>query len=221
MGPCLSVTTRKHSGSVVQNVIKTSRQRGTLGRLGGPRHSGERTARRWSLYVFLFSCEGYKLTHRTLRSSLRRGGMYLFDTIESWWLLHSRLWRGYRRSRQRGRMHSGRTGTFSMSPQRLCSALTFRMSGNKARTRQEDAQNIERHIELVQPRAGKNTKNAETDSAAHLAEKEKIREKIKVRAAGKKVMADQILKAKSKSAGSRPKTSKLIPAEGGMGMQLD
>jgi len=96
-----------------------------------------------------------------------------------------------------------------------------RMSGNKARTRQEDAQNIERHIELVQPRAGKNTKNAETDSAAHLAEKEKIREKIKVRAAGKKVMADQILKAKSKSAGSRPKTSKLIPAEGGMGMQLD
>jgi large subunit ribosomal protein L24e len=96
------------------------------------------------------------------------------------------------------------------------------MSGNKARTRQEDAQNIERHIELVQPRAGKNTKNAETDSAAHLAEKEKIREKIKVRAAGKKVMADQILKAKSQSAGSRPKTSKLIPAEGGgMGMQLD
>jgi large subunit ribosomal protein L24e len=93
------------------------------------------------------------------------------------------------------------------------------MSGNKARTRQEDAQNIERHIELVQPRAGK---NKETEPAAHLAEKERIREKIKVRAAGKKVMADQILKAKSKSAGGRPKASKLIPAEGsGMGMQLD
>jgi large subunit ribosomal protein L24e len=103
----------------------------------------------------------------------------------------------------------------------FCARLISRMSGNKARTRQEDAQNIERHIELVQPRAGKNTKNTETEPAAHLAEKERIREKIKVRAAGKKVMADQILKAKSKSAGSRPKTSKLIPADGGMGMSLD
>jgi hypothetical protein len=61
------------------------------------------------------SLDGYRLISRTLRSSLRRGGMYLFDTIESWWPLHSRLWRGYRRSRQRGRMHSGRTGTFSIS----------------------------------------------------------------------------------------------------------
>lgn len=91
------------------------------------------------------------------------------------------------------------------------------MSGNKARTRQEDAQNIERHIELVQPRAGKNTA---TDPAAHLAEKERIREKIKVRAAGKKAMADQQLK--SKFTGGRAKASKLIPAEGGgMGMQMD
>jgi ribosomal protein L24E len=65
------------------------------------------------------SLDGYRLISRTLRSSLRRGGMYLFDTIESWWPLHSRLWRGYRRSRQRGRTHSGRTGTFTMSPQRL------------------------------------------------------------------------------------------------------
>ena len=168
----------------------------------------------------IVSYEEYRLISRTLRSNSRRGGMYLFDTIENWWPLHSRLWRGYRRSRQRGRTHSGRTG---MLPRFISCHMSLipRMSGNKARTRQEDAQNIERHIELVQPRAGKNTKNAETDSAAHLAEKEKIREKIKVRAAGKKVMADQILKAKSKSAGSRPKTSKLIPAEGGMGMQLD
>jgi large subunit ribosomal protein L24e len=93
------------------------------------------------------------------------------------------------------------------------------MSGNKARTRQQDAQNIERHIELVQPRPGKNTA---TDPAAHLAEKERIREKIKVRAAGKKAMADQQLKVKNSGGNSRPKSTRLIPAEGGgMGMQLD
>jgi large subunit ribosomal protein L24e len=95
------------------------------------------------------------------------------------------------------------------------------MSGNKARTRQQDAQNIERHIELVQPRAGKQTA---TNPAALLEEKERIREKIKVRAAGKKAMADQQLKAKGGAGGGKKmgSASRLIPAEGGgMGMQLD
>lgn len=94
------------------------------------------------------------------------------------------------------------------------------MSGNKARARQEDAQNIERHIELVQPRK---TKTSATEPAAALEEKERIRAKIQVRAAGKKVMADQILKEKAKAkSGKKGGASRLIPAEGGgMGMQLD
>lgn len=94
---------------------------------------------------------------------------------------------------------------------------TYRMSGNKARARQENAQNIERHIELVQPR----TTNATADPEAALAEKEKIREKIKVRAAGRKAMAEQQLKAKGSG---KKKESRLIPADGasmGMGMQVD
>jgi len=65
-------------------------------------------------------CKGSRLTGRTLRSSSRRGGMYLFDTIESWWPLHSRLWREYRRSRQRGRTHSGRTGMSPLSHSSCC-----------------------------------------------------------------------------------------------------
>ena len=94
-----------------------------------------------------------------------------------------------------------------------------RMAGNKDRTRQENAQNIERHIELVQPRTL--TKGAEP--AAQLAEKEQIREKIKVRAAGRKAMAEQGLKARA--GGKGKKESRLIPAEAaggmGMGMHLD
>lgn len=93
------------------------------------------------------------------------------------------------------------------------------MSGNKARSRQQDAQNIERHIELVQPRAAPTT----ADSEAAFAEKQQIREKIKVRAAGRKVMAEQQLKANAKGTGKK-KESRLIPAEGadmGMGMHVD
>lgn len=67
-----------------------------------------------------FLCKGSRLTGRTLLSSSRRGGMYLFDTIESWWPLHSRLWRGYRRSRQRGRTHSGRIGMSPHSQSSCC-----------------------------------------------------------------------------------------------------
>lgn len=94
------------------------------------------------------------------------------------------------------------------------------MSGNKDRTRKENAQNIERHIELVQPR--KVTAGAEPAEA--FAEKGKIREKIMVRAAGRKAMAEQQLKAKGLG---KKKESRLIPAEGaaaggmGMGMHVD
>jgi large subunit ribosomal protein L24e len=97
------------------------------------------------------------------------------------------------------------------------------MAGNKDRTRQENAQNIERHIELVQPR----TLTAGAEPAAALAEKEQIREKIKVRAAGRKAMAEQGLKARAGGAGGKKKESRLIPAEGaaaggmGMGMHVD
>lgn len=92
------------------------------------------------------------------------------------------------------------------------------MAGNKDRTRKENAQNIERHIELVQPR----TMTAGAEPAAALAEKEAIREKIKVRAAGRKAMAEQGLKARAGGAGSKKKESRLIPAEaaGGMGMGM-
>lgn len=85
------------------------------------------------------------------------------------------------------------------------------MSGNKARAKQESAQNIERHIELVQPR-----NSNPTDGAV---EKEKIREKIKVRAAGRKAMAEQQLKGKN-GGGKGKKESRLIPADGGMGMGM-
>ncbi|KAK4689265.1 large subunit ribosomal protein L24e, partial [Tremellales sp. Uapishka_1] len=90
-----------------------------------------------------------------------------------------------------------------------------RMAGNPARNLRAQAADIERHIELVRPRS----KTAST-STPNLAEKEKIREKIKVRAAGRKAMAqDQI-----KKAGAMKRESKLIPASGGgmgMGMHVD
>lgn len=85
-----------------------------------------------------------------------------------------------------------------------------RMSGNKAKNLRTAAVDVERHIELVQPR----TNTAKT--TASLEETEKIREKIKVRATARKAMAMQQLGEKPK------KQSRLIPAEGGgMGMDLE
>ena len=90
--------------------------------------------------------------------------------------------------------------------------LTGRMSGNKARNLRAAATDIERHIELVQPRT--NT----AVQTAPLEEKERIREKIKVRAANRKAMAEQQLGGGKKS----KKESRLIPAAGGgMGMGMD
>ncbi|ORY31239.1 putative ribosome biogenesis protein [Naematelia encephala] len=83
-----------------------------------------------------------------------------------------------------------------------------RMSGNKQRNLREAAADIERHIELVQPR---------TSTTGPIAEKERIREKIKVRAQGRKAMAMQQIAGKKRE-------SKLIAAEGGgmgMGMHVD
>ncbi|WWC65237.1 uncharacterized protein I303_107854 [Kwoniella dejecticola CBS 10117] len=85
-----------------------------------------------------------------------------------------------------------------------------RMSGNTAKNAREAALSIEKHIELVQPRS---------KTVPNLEEKEKIREKIKVRAASRKVMAQQQI---DKAGGSKKKKeSRLIPAEGGMGMGMN
>ncbi|OCF41247.1 50S small subunit ribosomal protein L24e [Kwoniella heveanensis CBS 569] len=96
-----------------------------------------------------------------------------------------------------------------------------RMSGNTAKNLRDAALSIERHIELVQPRG---TTTAAGAGASTLEEKEKIREKIKVRAQGRKAMALQQLgggkEGKINSSKSK-KESRLIPAEGGMGMSLD
>lgn len=83
-----------------------------------------------------------------------------------------------------------------------------RMSGNKARALRDKATDIEKHIELVQPRA-----------AAGLEEKTAAREKIKVRAAKRQAMAEDMLRPAKKT-----RESRLVPAEGGgmsMGMNLD
>jgi large subunit ribosomal protein L24e len=82
-----------------------------------------------------------------------------------------------------------------------------RMSGNKARTLREKAVDIEKHIELVQPRTG-----------GALEEKQAAREKIKVRAAKRSAMADDMLRPKKK------RESRLVPAAGGgmsMGMDVE
>ncbi|KAL0252588.1 hypothetical protein I308_101980 [Cryptococcus tetragattii IND107] len=88
-----------------------------------------------------------------------------------------------------------------------------RMSGNAAKNIRDNALEIERHIELVQPRSSTSTSKA----SEALEEREKVREKIKVRAAGRKAMALQQM-----GKGKKQKESRLIPAEGGsMGMSLD
>lgn len=87
------------------------------------------------------------------------------------------------------------------------------MSGNTAKNIRDNALEIERHIELVQPRSSTSTSKA----SEALEEREKVREKIKVRAAGRKAMALQQM-----GKGKKQKESRLIPAEGGsMGMSLD
>ncbi|BEI92551.1 uncharacterized protein CcaverHIS019_0501790 [Cutaneotrichosporon cavernicola] len=83
-----------------------------------------------------------------------------------------------------------------------------RMSGNKARTLREKAVDIEKHIELVQPRTG-----------GALQEKQAAREKIKIRAAKRSAMADDMLRPKKAA-----RTSRLVPAAGGgmsMGMDVE
>ncbi|WWC92367.1 uncharacterized protein L201_007324 [Kwoniella dendrophila CBS 6074] len=93
-----------------------------------------------------------------------------------------------------------------------------RMSGNAAKNARDAALSIEKHIELVQPRT------STIKSVAGLEEKEKIREKIKVRAAGRKAMALQQIEKGSSSSKSKKKESRLIPSEGagmGMGMNVD
>lgn len=79
------------------------------------------------------------------------------------------------------------------------------MSGNTAKEKQQAAQDIERHIELVQPRSDV------------LEESSRIKEKIKVRATSRKAMAMQQLK----SGTGKKRESKLVPAEGGMGMVVE
>lgn len=93
-------------------------------------------------------------------------------------------------------------------------ALTGRMAGNTARDKAQSAVDIERHIELVQPRSSTNPT---------LEDNQRIREKIKVRAAGKKAMAAQQL-SKSASGSAKKRESRLVPAEGGgmgMGMHVE
>ncbi|WVQ70761.1 hypothetical protein IAR50_000283 [Cryptococcus sp. DSM 104548] len=92
-----------------------------------------------------------------------------------------------------------------------------RMSGNAAKNLRDNALEIERHIELVQPRTTSKVKKQKAGEA--LSEKEAAREKIKVRAASRKAMALQQMGDKG---GKPKKQSRLIPAEGsGMGMSLD
>ena len=80
------------------------------------------------------------------------------------------------------------------------------MSKNPAQKSMESIKDVETHLNLVQPRAAP-------------AEKERIKEKIKVRAAKRKEMAIQQTKK-----GGAKRESRLIPAEGGgmgMGMEVE
>lgn len=92
------------------------------------------------------------------------------------------------------------------------------MAGNKSRLLAESAQDISKHIELVQPRS---------IPVEQQAERQKIKEKIKVRAAQRGEMARQMVKGQSRKMASgkeRGKESRLIPAEGGgmgMGMHVE
>ena len=79
------------------------------------------------------------------------------------------------------------------------------MSGNTAKNLRAAATDVERNIELVQPRRL---------AQAPLEERQRIKEKIKVRATGRKAMAVQQI-------GGKKRESRLIPTEGGeMGMKM-
>ncbi|EJT48202.1 ribosomal large subunit biogenesis-related protein [Trichosporon asahii var. asahii CBS 2479] len=83
-----------------------------------------------------------------------------------------------------------------------------RMSGNKSKNLREAAADVEKHIELVEPR----TKTVDVE------DKSAEREKIKIRAAKRKIMAEQEIAGAKK----KKRESRLVPAEGGgMGMNLD
>jgi large subunit ribosomal protein L24e len=84
------------------------------------------------------------------------------------------------------------------------------MAGNPAKNLRAAATDVERHIELVQPRRL-------AEAQAPLEERQRIKEKIKVRATGRKAMAVQQM-------GGKKRESRMIPAEGGgmgMGMNVD
>jgi large subunit ribosomal protein L24e len=85
------------------------------------------------------------------------------------------------------------------------------MAGNKNRDLAQSAQEVARHIELVQPRAV---------PVEQQGERQRIKEKIKVRAKQRGEMARQMVKGK----GAGGKESRLIPAAGGgmgMGMHVE
>ena len=89
------------------------------------------------------------------------------------------------------------------------------MSTNPSQKARESVRSIEQNLNLVQPRL-----------ATTQVEKERIKEKIKVRAATRKAMAVQQLQSgrKSNGKGREGRESRLIPAEGGgmgMGMSMD
>lgn len=87
------------------------------------------------------------------------------------------------------------------------------MAGNKNLKLAESAQDVARHIQLVQPRAV---------PVEQPAERERIKEKIKVRAQARGEMARQMVKGKASAKGG--KESRLIPAAGGgmgMGMHVE
>ncbi|RSH86982.1 ATPase-activating ribosome biosynthesis protein [Saitozyma podzolica] len=86
-----------------------------------------------------------------------------------------------------------------------------RMSGNTAKNMRQAALDVERHIELVQPRTLPATTAPDV--------RDKVREKIRVRAAGKKEMAKQMARA---GGNKKARESRLIPADGaGMGMSMN
>jgi large subunit ribosomal protein L24e len=94
------------------------------------------------------------------------------------------------------------------------------MSGNASRTLAQSARDIEKHIELVQPRSV---------PVERAAERAALKDKIKVRAKQRGEMAKQSLAAKDKArtGGKRKeRESRLVPAGEsasgmGMGMAVD
>jgi large subunit ribosomal protein L24e len=87
------------------------------------------------------------------------------------------------------------------------------MAGNKNLKLAESAQDVSRHMQLVQPRA---------IPVEQGEERQRVKEKIKVRAQQRGEMARQMVKGKASAKGG--KESRLIPASGGgmgMGMHVE